>query len=160
MSIPKQKKNFSYQQNNQTQKKMSKRASAAAAAASLSWKNYVHPLTTALLAWAISANAFPQAPRLFQEFAKSELFRYFLVFVLVYQGGAKQNVSMALMVTVGMFLLSKILDLRAIINSIQPRQPTIMVMPAMPAPAPVTQPAQETQPTTEGFCCGNGPRHY
>lgn len=140
---------------------MSKRAAASA------FSGYMHPLATGLLAWAISANAFPKAPRLFQEFAKNELFRYFLVFVLVYQGGAKQNVGMALMVTVGMFLLSKILDIRAVLNTLQaPLTPDPAVVAQMKAMAMAQAQAQAMQDmqaastaqtsTTEGFCCSGG----
>ncbi len=85
----------------------------------LTLKNYIHPIATVLLAWAIAANGFPQPPQIFKNLAQNELFQYFLVFVLVYQGGARQDIGMALMVTVGLFLLAKILDLRSFISGIE-----------------------------------------
>ena len=55
----------------------------------LSLKNYIHPIATVLIAWAIAANGFPQPPQLFKNLVQNELFQYFLVFVLVYQGWRK-----------------------------------------------------------------------
>lgn len=114
----------------------------------LSLKNYIHPLATVLLAWAIAANGFPQPPYQFKGLVQNELFQYFLVFVLVYQGGGRQDVGMSLLVTVGMFLLTKILDLRTFIG-------TMKSMPPPPPPAFLQQQQQpapeEKQPTKEGF---------
>lgn len=102
----------------------------------LSLKNYIHPLATVLIAWAIAANGFPQPPQMFRNLVQNELFQYFLVFVLVYQGGGRQDLGMSLMVTVGLFLLSKILDLRAFIGNMSNQAP--------PPPPPAPQVAQAT----------------
>jgi len=87
-----------------------------------SLKNYIHPIATVLLAWAISSGGFPQAPQFFQQLCQNELFQYFLVFVLVYQGGGRQDVGTALMVTVGLYLVAKILSLRSIVGDVQQMQ--------------------------------------
>ena len=39
---------------------------------------------------------FPKAPKAFEKFAKTELAQWTLVFVLLYQGGAGQDVKFAL----------------------------------------------------------------
>lgn len=83
---------------------------------------YIHPIATVLLAWAIASNGFPQAPAFFQRLCTNELFQYFLVFVLVYQGGGRQDVGVALMVTVGLYLVTKILNLRGLIGDVEMQQ--------------------------------------
>lgn len=83
---------------------------------------YIHPIATVLLAWAIASGGFPQAPAFFQRLCTNELFQYFLVFVLVYQGGGRQDVGVALMVTVGLFLVTRILGLRSLVGDIEMRQ--------------------------------------
>jgi hypothetical protein len=63
-----------------------------------------------ILAFATGIGAyggFPPAPKAFQNFAQSELAQWFLVFVLLYQGGAGQNVEFALQVTCVMYILHK-----------------------------------------------------
>ena len=113
--------------------------------------NYVHPIATVLLAWAISSGGFPQAPQFFQQLCQNELFQYFLVFVLVYQGGGRQDVGTALMVTIGLYLVAKILSLRGLVGEvqqqrIQPQPQQQVVLPpgggASGVPAP---------PVREGF---------
>ena len=52
-----------------------------------SWKDWLHPIATVLGAW----GGFPKPPRVFLELTKYELFRWFLVFVLAYQGGADEE---------------------------------------------------------------------
>ena len=37
----------------------------------LSLKNYIHPIATVLIAWAIAANGFPQPPQLFKDIVQN-----------------------------------------------------------------------------------------
>ena len=48
---------------------------------------------------------FPKAPKAFEKLAKTELAQWTLVFVLLYQGGAGQDVKFALAVTLAMYAL-------------------------------------------------------
>lgn len=44
----------------------------------------------------IALGGFPSAPKMWTDFAKNPLFQYAALFVLVWQGGAEQNISTAL----------------------------------------------------------------
>ena len=46
-----------------------------------------------------SLGGFPGPPQFFKDMARNELFRWTLVFILLYQGGAGQDVKLALMCT-------------------------------------------------------------
>jgi hypothetical protein len=66
----------------------------------------------ALLATATLVGAFggfPEPPMFFKQLTQNELFRWFLVFVLVYQGGSGQNIKLAAMLTVAAFAVVKML---------------------------------------------------
>lgn len=102
------------------------------------WKQIVLPVATALIAW----GAFPKPPAFVQKLATNELFQYFMIFVLVWQGGGRQDVATSLMVTVGMFLLTKILNLRTLVGDLEQQR-------MMPAPLPA--PPAVVVSTNEGF---------
>ena len=48
---------------------------------------------------------FPKPPKAFEKFAKTELAQWTLVFVLLYQGGAGQDVRFAISVTIAMYII-------------------------------------------------------
>jgi hypothetical protein len=100
----------------------------AAGAAATTVTAFIQPLATALIAWAIASNGFPQAPEFFRQLCSMELFQYFLVFVLIYQGGGRQDAGLALMVTLGLYLVTKILSLRTVLGSYDIQQQQQMMM--------------------------------
>ena len=98
------------------------------------WQKIVHPVATVLGAW----GGFPEPPSFFKRLTKNELFQYFLVFVLVYQGGEKMEIATSLMVTVGLYLLTKILNLRTLVGTLEERGSTMMAADEMPATTTAT----------------------
>lgn len=52
---------------------------------------------------------FPAAPAAFTKLAQHEIVQWALVFVLLYQGGAGQDVKFAAMVTVAMYVVHMVL---------------------------------------------------
>ena len=52
---------------------------------------------------------FPAAPKCFNKLAQHEIVQWALVFVLLYQGGAGQDVKFAAIVTVAMYVVHMIL---------------------------------------------------
>lgn len=72
------------------------------------WKDWLHPVATVMGAW----GGFPKPPEAFLALTKYELFQWFLVFVLAYQGGAEEDIRQALIITVIFYLVTKLLDLR------------------------------------------------
>jgi len=118
------------------------------------WKEIIHPLATVLGAW----GGFPQPPAFFKRLARSEIFRYFLVFALVYQGGGGENIAKSLMVTVGFYLAAKILDLRTLVGDLEEQAHPVQEPPARVKPVPAAPPAAKapTPPMppvhAEGFC--------
>ena len=65
--------------------------------------NWLLPIATAVGAW----GGFPAAPSFFTDLAKNELFQYFMLFVLIWQGGGGQDVGKSLMMTLFMFIFIK-----------------------------------------------------
>ena len=53
---------------------------------------------------------FPAAPAIFTKLTQHEIVQWALVFVLLYQGGAGQDVKFAAMVTAAMFVVHKVLN--------------------------------------------------
>lgn len=78
------------------------------------WKDWLHPVATVLGAW----GGFPRPPKIFLELTKYELFRWFLIFVLAYQGGADEDLKQALIITTIFYLITKLLDLRDVVNDV------------------------------------------
>ena len=76
------------------------------------WKDWLHPIATVMGAW----GGFPKPPKMFLELTKFELFRWFLVFTLAYQGGADEEVKQALIITIIFYLITKLLDLRDVVG--------------------------------------------
>ena len=74
--------------------------------ATTNFQSYIWPIATALIAW----GGFPRPPRMFSELARNEIFQYFLVFVLVWQGGGQKNIPMAATVTLIFFVATRLLD--------------------------------------------------
>ena len=65
-----------------------------------------------VLAFATGIGAFggfPEPPAVFKEAIKNELVQWALVFVLLYQGGAGQDVKLALLVTAAMYAGKQVL---------------------------------------------------
>jgi len=62
------------------------------------------PLATAIGAY----GGFPRPPAMFTEITNNELGRYALLFVLVWQGGAGQDVKLALMITALLYVVSQL----------------------------------------------------
>ena len=72
----------------------------------LNLNQWVLPLATAVGAF----GGFPEAPAFVKQLQQYELFKYFLLFVLIWQGGAGQNVQTALILTVVLAVLLKVLN--------------------------------------------------
>lgn len=119
------------------------------------WKDIIHPLATVVGAW----GGFPEPPAFFQRLSKNELFQYFLVFLLVYQGGGSEDIATSLMVTIGLYLMTKILNLRTLVGDLEKRGAAIVVPsdePALVKPAPPAEPLVMPPPTA-GPTMGMGP---
>jgi len=69
-------------------------------------KDLILPLATAIGAY----GGFPNPPRFFSELTQNEMFRWALVFVLVWQGGSGQDAKLAVLVTALMFALHKSME--------------------------------------------------
>jgi len=115
------------------------------------WKDIIHPLATVIGAW----GGFPKPPAFFARLSKNELFQYFLVFVLVYQGGGSEDVATSLMLTVGLYLVTKILNLRTLVGDLEKQGGAVIVKPApvvvMPPPTAGPPTASPPAPPVEGF---------
>ena len=60
------------------------------------------------LATAVGAyGGFPQPPTVFQNLVKNEMVQWALVWVLIYQGGSGQDLTLATLVTAAMFAAHK-----------------------------------------------------
>lgn len=70
-------------------------------------QKWILPAATALGAW----GGFPKPPKMFQDLAKNEIVQYLLVAVLVWQGGGQQNLRVALILAVAMYILVKGLEM-------------------------------------------------
>ena len=68
-------------------------------------QQFILPLATAIGAY----GGFPEPPRFFNEMVRNEFFRYALLAVLIYQGGAGQDIKLSILVTVIIFALTKAL---------------------------------------------------
>ena len=73
----------------------------------LSLTNLWQPLATALGAFSV----FPEQPALLKELSTNEWFRWFLVYVLILQGGADWKWDLALVATIVTYLLVRVLDM-------------------------------------------------
>ena len=95
------------------------------------------PLATAIGVW----GGFPKPPEIFMKLARNELFQYLLVFIWIYQSyGSKQDIQTALIATVVLFLVTKFLDLRKILDSVlSPSAPPPLAPPMVLSP-PLTPP--------------------
>lgn len=109
------------------------------------WKEIVHPLATVVGAW----GGFPEPPHFFKRLAQNELFQYFLVFLLVYQGGGSEDIATSLMVTVGLYLVTKILNLRTLVGDLEKRA-TAPKPVVVPAAEPVMMPPPTAAPPAAG----------
>ena len=52
----------------------------------------------------------PKAPQVFEKLAENEIVQWALVFVLLYQGGAGQDIKLSLIVTVAAYIAHKYLN--------------------------------------------------
>ena len=71
-----------------------------------SLEQMVLPLATAIGAY----GGFPDPPRFFNNLVRNEFFRYVLLAVLIYQGGAGQDIKLSVLVTFVIFALTKALN--------------------------------------------------
>lgn len=76
---------------------------------------WVLPLATGLIAW----GGFPHPPDAFINLTQYELFRYALLFILIWQGGAQQDLKTAFIATAIYYFVVKIFEIRAVIQSMQ-----------------------------------------
>ena len=81
------------------------------------------PLAIIIGVW----GGFPKPPAIFYQLGQNELFQYLLVFILAYSGGSDNDLAIALMVTLGLYLLTKILDLRTLVSSLEYRQQNLLM---------------------------------
>ena len=52
----------------------------------------------------------PKAPKMFEKLAENEIVQWALVFVLLYQGGAGQDIKLSMIVTVAAYFVHKYLE--------------------------------------------------
>ena len=69
-------------------------------------KDLILPLATAIGAY----GGFPTPPKFFNELTQHEMFRWTLVFILIWQGGSGQDVKLAVLITALMFALHKSME--------------------------------------------------
>lgn len=93
----------------------------------LNFNTLLLPLATSIGAFSV----FPTQPKLVQQLAQNELFKWLMVFILIWQGGGGQRMDLSLLATAITFVLVKLLD-RVYSSG----------MSACPAPAPAP-PAEE-----------------
>jgi hypothetical protein len=102
------------------------------------WKDWLHPIATVMGAW----GGFPKPPKVFLELTRFELFRWFLVFILAYQGGAEEDIRQALIITVIFYLITKLLDLRDVVSNVSYTDSAVVRYQELP---PATQQQQEAR---------------
>ena len=103
------------------------------------WKDWLHPIATVMGAW----GGFPKPPKVFLELTRFELFRWFLVFVLAYQGGAEEDIRQALAITVIFYLVTKLLDLRDVVSDLNYGETAVIRYRKLPPAAEQQQDARE-----------------
>ena len=64
-------------------------------------------LTFATALGAYSYNGFPETPSVFKNFIKNELVQWALLWVVIYQGGSGQDLTLTTLVTAAMFAANK-----------------------------------------------------
>ena len=69
-------------------------------------KDLILAVSTGLLAY----GGWPEPPSQFKELTNNVFFKWFLVFNLIWQGGANQDPKLAVLITAVMFSLSKALE--------------------------------------------------
>ena len=69
-------------------------------------KDLILPLATAIGAY----GGFPTPPAFFSQLTQNEMYRWALVFILVWQGGSGQDVKLALLVTALMYAIHKTME--------------------------------------------------
>lgn len=100
---------------------------------------WVLPLATALIAW----GGWPKPPEIFVTLSQYELFQYLLVFILIWQGGAKQDVKTAIIATAIVYIISKMLEIGKMMQNMKNQQ-------VMQAAQMQVMAMQATQPLQEG----------
>lgn len=93
---------------------------------------WVLPLATGLIAW----GGYPHPPDAFINLTQYELFRYALLFILIWQGGAQQDLKTAFIATAIFYFVVKIFEIRAVIQSMQRPQMEIRPMPIQTQASP------------------------
>lgn len=101
------------------------------------WINSLAVYAIVLGVW----GAFPKPPDVLLRLANFELFRWFLIFALMYH--ANQDVQHAVVFTIMLYLITKLFELRAIVEA-----------PLPPLPPNITQPEKESK-KTETFYAGD-----
>lgn len=109
---------------------------------------WVLPLATGLIAW----GGFPHPPDAFINLTQYELFRYALLFILIWQGGAQQDLKTAFIATAIFYFVVKIFEIRGVIQSMQKpvvvvQQPQVQVAPPSQTPQVAMMPPPAMGPT-------------
>ncbi len=74
----------------------------------LNWNSLMLPLMTGIGAFGFGDL---KAPKVFQDLGKNLWFQWFLVFILLMQGGAGQNPQLAVVATAIVFVIVQVLDM-------------------------------------------------
>ena len=74
-------------------------------AKAIDMSQWILPIATGLGAW----GGFPEAPAFFKKLTGNEMFQYLMLFVLLWQGGARQDVKTSAIVTVVFYIVTKLL---------------------------------------------------
>ena len=92
---------------------------------------WVLPLVTAMIAW----GGYPSPPQAFVMLTDYELFRYALLFILIWQGGGQQDLKTSLIATAIIYFVTKILEVRQMINDLNMplSQAPMQMLPSMSA---------------------------
>lgn len=94
------------------------------------WKGLIHPLATAVG----FMGGFPDPPQEFKDLTQNELFRWLMVFILIWQGGGAQDLQLSALVTGICYLVVKIMEMRRTMQQIV----SVANAPAVVPPPPAT----------------------
>ena len=78
-------------------------------------QNLLLATSTLIGAW----GGFPDSPKIFKKITKNIFVQYFLVFILLYQGGTNQDITLSLIMTLVFFIVNKYIDIFFYYNEVE-----------------------------------------
>lgn len=73
----------------------------------INMQNLLLATSTLIGAW----GGFPDSPKIFKKITENIFVQYFLVFILLYQGGTNQDITLSLIMTLVFFIVNKYIDI-------------------------------------------------